>query len=141
MSACIFGAQPRGLQIVGIAKAPGRAVAIARACWPSRNRRVSESGFMTQKKDRSAHSLNGLMVWWWSWRELNPRPQAFSAQFYMFSALFWISPPMSRRRTLHQPPVPYVLVPTQGTRIRTSQCGFPHSLELAPLAQPIGQLL
>jgi len=24
---------------------------------------------------------------WWSWRELNPRPQAFVGQIYMFSAL------------------------------------------------------
>jgi hypothetical protein len=24
---------------------------------------------------------------WWSWRELNPRPQAFFAQFYMCSRL------------------------------------------------------
>jgi hypothetical protein len=37
--------------------------------------------------------------------------------------------------------VPYFLVPTQGTRIETSQCRFPYSLELAPLAQPIGLLL
>ena len=31
------------------------------------------------------------MVWgcfeWWSWRELNPRPQAFFGQIYMFSGL------------------------------------------------------
>ena len=25
---------------------------------------------------------------WWSWRELNPRPQAFFGQIYMFSDLF-----------------------------------------------------
>ncbi len=25
---------------------------------------------------------------WWSWGELNPRPQAFVGQIYMFSALF-----------------------------------------------------
>ena len=24
---------------------------------------------------------------WWSWRELNPRPQAFIGQIYMFSGL------------------------------------------------------
>jgi hypothetical protein len=24
---------------------------------------------------------------WWSWRELNPRPQAFLEQIYMFSGL------------------------------------------------------
>ena len=26
---------------------------------------------------------------WWSWRELNPRPQAFFEQFYMRSVLIW----------------------------------------------------
>ncbi len=72
---------------------------------------------------------------------MNPRPQAFSEQFYMCSVLVWISPPVSRRRTLYRPPVPYFLIPIQGTRIRTSQCRFPYSRELAPLAQPIGQLL
>ena len=25
--------------------------------------------------------------YWWSWRDLNPRPQIFHAQFYMFSGL------------------------------------------------------
>ena len=25
--------------------------------------------------------------YWWSWRELNPRPQAFVGQIYMFSVL------------------------------------------------------
>ncbi len=25
---------------------------------------------------------------WWSWRELNPRPQAFVRQIYMLSVLF-----------------------------------------------------
>jgi hypothetical protein len=58
---------------------------------------------------------------WWSWRELNPRPQAFAEQFYMFSGLIWISPAKSRSRTLPGQPVPYFLVLTQGTRIKTSQ--------------------
>ena len=26
-------------------------------------------------------------LWWWSWGDSNPRPQAFFAQFYMFSDL------------------------------------------------------
>jgi len=26
--------------------------------------------------------------YWWSWRELNPRPQALFGQIYMFSVLF-----------------------------------------------------
>ena len=25
--------------------------------------------------------------YWWSWRDLNPRPQAFIGQIYMFSGL------------------------------------------------------
>ncbi|MEY2804009.1 MAG: hypothetical protein RL657_1345, partial [Pseudomonadota bacterium] len=29
---------------------------------------------------------------WWSWGDLNPRPQAFFVQFYMCSRLIWISP-------------------------------------------------
>jgi len=28
-------------------------------------------------------------LYWWSWRELNPRPQAFFEQFYMRSVLIW----------------------------------------------------
>ncbi len=27
--------------------------------------------------------------YWWSWRELNPRPQAIYEQFYMLSVLLW----------------------------------------------------
>ena len=82
---------------------------------------------------------------WWSWRELNPRPQAFVRQIYMFSGLIWISLPMSRSRTLHRTPAPYFLAPTQGTRIEASRCNYPCSREALiaqnPLAQPIGQLL
>ena len=82
---------------------------------------------------------------WWSWRELNPRPQAFIEQIYMFSGLFWISPRLSRSRTLQQQPAPYFLTPTQGTRIKASPCNYPCSREALiaqnPLAQPIGQLL
>ena len=83
---------------------------------------------------------------WWSWGDLNPRPQAFFAQIYMFSGLIWVSPPVSRSRTLHRPPVPYFLVPTQGTRIGASPCRLslqPGGVRLLqrPLAQPIGLLL
>ena len=53
---------------------------------------------------------------WWSWRELNPRPQAFVEQIYMFSALFLISLSASRRRTLCRSPVPFDLTFCQGTR-------------------------
>jgi len=41
---------------------------------------------------------------------LNPRPQAFFEQIYMFSGLIWISLRASRSRTLCQPPAPYCLV-------------------------------
>ncbi len=37
---------------------------------------------------------------WWSWGDLNPRPQAFFVQFYMCSRLIWISPDPSRSGTL-----------------------------------------
>lgn len=70
------------------------------------------------------------MVYWWSWRELNPRPQAFSEQFYMFSGLFWISPPASRSRTLRKQPVPLCLASGQGTRPEASPCKVP--LQLGP---------
>ena len=86
----------------------------------------------------------GVFIWW-SWRELNPRPQAFVRQIYMFSGLIWISLPMSRSRTLHGPPAPYFLASTQGTRMEASPCNYPCSREALiaqnPLAQPIGQLL
>ncbi len=29
----------------------------------------------------------GFLIWW-SWRDLNPRPQALFGQIYMFSGLF-----------------------------------------------------
>ena len=65
---------------------------------------------------------DGLALWWWSWRELNPRPQAFNEQFYMLSDLFWISPNGSRSRTLSVQPAPYFLALPQGTRRGASQC-------------------
>ena len=57
---------------------------------------------------------------WWSWRDLNPRPQALFGQIYMFSGLFWISLPGSRSRTLPWAPVPLSLASTQGTRVAAS---------------------
>ena len=76
---------------------------------------------------------------------MNPRPQAFVRQIYMFSGLIWILLPMSRSRTLHGPPAPYFLASTQGTRMEASPCNYPCSREALiaqnPLAQPIGQLL
>ncbi len=49
------------------------------------------------EKPRQAWGLTGLIdmqreclskFYWWSWGDLNPRPQAFFAQFYMCSRLF-----------------------------------------------------
>ena len=99
-----------------------------------------------QAANKNARPLGGrASICWWSWGDSNPRPQAFFAQFYMFSDLIWISPPVSRSRTLHRPPAPYFLAPTQGTRIGASPCNYPCSREVRiapdPLAQPIGQLL
>jgi len=84
----------------------------------------------------------GFLIWW-SWGDLNPRPQAFFVQFYMCSRLIWISPDVPRSDTLHTPPVPLDLTPPQGTRGGASPYVLPCSLDglATALAQPIGQLL
>ena len=46
---------------------------------------------------------------WWSWRDLNPRPQTFFEQFYMCSRLIWISLFTSRSGTLCKSPATYFL--------------------------------
>ena len=38
------------------------------------------------KEKTQVKSITWVLVWW-SWGDLNPRPQAFSAQFYMCSRL------------------------------------------------------
>ena len=80
---------------------------------------------------------------WWSWRDLNPRPQAFSEQFYMCSRLIGVSPVMLRSGTPHNQPAPLNLVRHQGARRHTSQYEFPRSQDSfsTTLTQPIGQLL
>jgi hypothetical protein len=41
-----------------------------------------------KEKSRQVLKLGGLDASvWWSWRDLNPRPQAFFEQFYMCSRL------------------------------------------------------
>jgi hypothetical protein len=42
--------------------------------------------FKNSRQEKRPGDVPGLGDWW-SWRELNPRPQAFFAQFYMFSRL------------------------------------------------------
>ena len=39
------------------------------------------------KKRKSLIENDFRLVEWWSWGDLNPRPQAIFAQFYMFSDL------------------------------------------------------
>lgn len=40
------------------------------------------------KRDIVNAKKKSLQVEWWSWGDLNPRPQAFVAQIYMLSDLF-----------------------------------------------------
>ena len=93
------------------------------------------------KKNPNSEEL-GFHVWW-SWGDLNPRPQAFFAQFYMCSRLIWVSPDASRSDTLRTRPATLNLVTRQVARLMTSPCKFPCSLDnlTTALAQPIGQLL
>ena len=80
---------------------------------------------------------------WWSWRDLNPRPQAIFGQFYMCSRLIWILSITPRSGTLSDEPVPLNLANHQGTRWSASRYRFPCSLDslATALAQPIGLLL
>src|ERR1700744_1136110 len=39
-----------------------------------------------QKRNRANDLVIGPSVDWWRWRESNPRPKAFNAQFYMLSS-------------------------------------------------------
>ena len=43
------------------------------------------TGAIGQKKSQPMRV--GILSIWWSWRELNPRPQAFFVRFYMRSQL------------------------------------------------------
>ena len=58
---------------------------------------------------------------WWSWGDLNPRPQIFLAQIYMFSVLFCVSSCKPRRRTLIAGPAPLFLACAQGARKQASR--------------------
>lgn len=40
-----------------------------------------------KEKERPFFRMDALSFEWWSWRELNPRPQAFIGQIYMLSGL------------------------------------------------------
>ena len=82
--------------------------------------RVSGCHHLEIPKKSPDRRMVGTLDEWWSWRDLNPRPQALFGQIYMFSGLFWISLPGSRSRTLPWAPVPLSLASTQGTRVAAS---------------------
>ncbi len=44
-------------------------------------------GGTRQKTKKIPNSDELGIVYWWSWRDLNPRPQALFGQIYMFSGL------------------------------------------------------
>ncbi len=98
--------------------------------------------FAAKKKGPSLKGL-ALLDDWWSWRDLNPRPQAFSEQFYMCSRLIGVSPLVLRSGTPHKRPAPLNLTRHQGARRHASQYEIPRSQDSfsTTLAQPIGQLL
>lgn len=61
-------------------------------CWQkwlslqsARTRRNPRKHAVVGKKKPTPKSW--FFVYWWSWRDLNPRPQAFFEQFYMCSRL------------------------------------------------------
>lgn len=62
---------------------------------------------------------------WWSWGELNPRPQAIPAQFYMCSHLICVSPLEPRSGTLLKAPAPLNLAASEGAPEAASLCEFP----------------
>ena len=98
----------------------------------------------TRERTRKIPNSDELgIVYWWSWRDLNPRPQAFSEQFYMCSRLIDVSPSVLRSGTPHKKPAPLNLAQRQGARRHASQYEFPRSQDSfsATLTQPIGQLL
>ena len=66
-----------------------------------RCRLLAEMALSVVRKNPRKHAVVGkkkptpkgwFFLYWWSWRDLNPRPQAFFEQIYMFSVLIWVSP-------------------------------------------------
>jgi len=54
---------------------------------PPNAKPISQAGDLRQKNQPQLRLVFSSK--WWSWRELNPRPQAFVGQIYMFSALIY----------------------------------------------------
>lgn len=46
-----------------------------------------EKRFTNEKGRLLNFSKRPWSLWWWSWGDLNPRPQALFGQIYMFSGL------------------------------------------------------
>ena len=64
---------------------PGGALGEVRK-FPQEPARTRGNTLQQTKKIPNSDEL-GICIWW-SWGDLNPRPQAFFAQFYMCSRLF-----------------------------------------------------
>ena len=73
------------------------------------------STFGNSKKNPDRRMV-GTLDEWWSWGELNPRPQAVFVQFYMRSRLICVSLTSSRSDTLRSKPVTLCLTLCQVTR-------------------------
>jgi len=65
-----------------LGKERGGAHAVPQSGTPKRHWRA-----LHRYRVEKSLKINDLQKWW-SWRELNPRPQAFVEQIYMFSVLF-----------------------------------------------------
>ena len=48
---------------------------------------ATTTGNTRQRSKKNPNSDELGFVYWWSWGDLNPRPQAFFGQIYMFSGL------------------------------------------------------
>jgi hypothetical protein len=79
-------------------------------------------GYRRKRGERINRSPLGK---WWSWGELNPRPQAVFVQFYMRSRLVCVSLTSSRSDTLRSKPVTLRLALYQVTRCGASQLNLP----------------
>jgi len=49
--------------------------------------RLDAAPTLRKRQKKSQPDKGWDFTLWWSWRELNPRPQAFTGQIYMFSDL------------------------------------------------------
>jgi hypothetical protein len=98
---------------------------IAHRGFESRSlRQVKSAAVLSQKKGPGECPSPWI---WWSWGELNPRPQAFFEWFYMLSRLIEFSFKRLRSGTPPSKPVTLCLAPRQVTRRDASLREFPCS--------------